>query len=116
MDEIPAGALAVLDFQFPPNAFELVGPQLARRPSQTLLGGAQNAIALESELDQIFGGETTLYVRPGLPIPELTLVTSPPDTQSAVTALGSVLDDLARRSAGRRAAHSTWPTLPVYHR
>ena len=33
-----------------------------------------------NELDTVLGGETAVYVRPGLPIPEVTIVTQPNDT------------------------------------
>jgi hypothetical protein len=47
--------------------------------------------ALPTELDAVLGGETALYVRPGLPTPEITLVTQPADTDQALQTLDSLL-------------------------
>jgi hypothetical protein len=85
-DEIPAGVLAVVDVQLPQGAFELL-PQLPA--ALTSLFGP-NAFGLPNELDAVLGGETALYVRPALPMPEITLVTQPTDTAAA----SSTLDDL----------------------
>jgi hypothetical protein len=86
VDEIPSGALAVVDIQVPQGAFELM-PELPA-PLKQLFGGT--ATVLPNQLDAVLGGETALYVRPGLPLPEITLVTQPADTAEA----SSSLDDL----------------------
>ncbi|HZR96167.1 MAG TPA: hypothetical protein VFA56_10760 [Gaiellaceae bacterium] len=90
VDEIPAGALAVVDVQLPDGAFEL----LERLPKRLidLLGGNDPA-SLPNELDAIMGGETALYVRPSVPMPEVTLVTQPSDTAAASKTLDSLLRD-----------------------
>ena len=85
-EEIPAGVLAVVDIQVPQGAFELL-PQLPA-VLKSLFG--PNAFGLPNELDAVFGGETAIYVRPALPMPEITLVTQPTDTAAA----SSTLDDL----------------------
>jgi hypothetical protein len=88
-DEIPADALGVVDFLVPEGAFELTSlpPQL-----RALFG--KGAVALPNELDQLLGGETALYIRAGLPIPEITLVTQPADTATASETLDSLLREL----------------------
>jgi hypothetical protein len=89
VDEIPSGALLVVDFQAPPAMFELSG---VPEPLQQLLGSKLSTI-LATELDQIFGGETAIFVTPGAPIPDITVVTQPPtDTLSAGQALGQILN------------------------
>jgi len=88
VDEIPAGVLAVVDIQVPPGTFELL-PALPA-PLREAFGA--NAFGLANQLDAVLGGETALYVRPGVPTPELTLVTQPSDTGAA----SSTLDDLIR--------------------
>lgn len=88
VEEIPAGVLAVVDIQVPQGAFELL-PQLP--PALKSLFGP-NAFGLPNQLDALFGGETALYVRASLPMPEITLVTQPADTAAA----SSTLDDLLR--------------------
>jgi hypothetical protein len=86
VDEIPAGVLAVVDIQVPPGTFELL-PAL---PAPLRQAFGANAFGLPNQLDAVLGGETALYVRPGVPTPELTLVTQPSDTAAA----SSTLDDL----------------------
>jgi len=95
IDEIPSGALAVIDFQASPGMFEDL-PQLP-----TALGklfAAQNATDIPLLLDTVVGGETAIYVRPALPTPEVTLVTQPSDTAKASQALDQILGDLPAKS------------------
>src|SRR5581483_10416629 len=79
-----------VDVQLPDGAFEL----LERLPKRLidLLGGNDPA-SLLNELDAIMGGETALYVRPSVPMPEVTLVTQPSDTAAASKTLDSLLRD-----------------------
>jgi hypothetical protein len=91
VDEIPADALLVADWQAGPTGFEdapasQLPPwlQALRATSPTLL----------QDLEGVLGGETALYVRPGLPLPEVTLVTQPAETDQAVASLPQVLDEL----------------------
>jgi hypothetical protein len=90
VDEIPAGALAVADFQVPSGGFEMLS-QLPK-PLLDLFPG--NTLDLPQQLDAVFGGETTIYVRAALPMPEVTLVTQPADTAAA----SSTLDELVKQS------------------
>jgi hypothetical protein len=78
VDRIPSGTLAALDFRAGGDGLSLL---------QKLLGSGS---PLPKHLDTLLGGETALYVRPGVPTPELTLVTQPSDTAAA----SSTLDDL----------------------
>jgi hypothetical protein len=94
IDEIPAGALAVVDFQVPLGAFELM-PKLPAGV-QKALGPLANT--LPNQLDSMLGGETALYVRPGFPIPEVTLVTQPADTARASTTLDDLLRSIPKKS------------------
>jgi hypothetical protein len=95
VDEIPSGALAVLDFQVTPGTFE----NLDQLPAAlTQFFGTQNANALPLQLDTLLGGETAIYVRPALPIPEVTLVTQPTDTATASTTLDTLLAELPSTS------------------
>lgn len=103
VDEIPSGALAVVDFQVPSGTFELL-PQLPPR-LQKLFG--PDALTLPNQLDTLLGGETAIYVRPSLPIPEVTLVTQPPDTTSASQTLDDLLAALPKTS--------TFSNLKLYH-
>jgi len=61
---------------------------------QGLLGPA--AGELPKQLETLLGGETALYVRPGLPIPEVTLVTQPRDPAAASQTLDDLLGALPK--------------------
>jgi hypothetical protein len=94
-DEIPSGALAVLDFQVTPGTFENLD---TLPPALVKLFGAKNANALPLQLDTLLGGETAIYVRLSLPTPEVTLVTQPADTATASTTLDTLLAELPSTS------------------
>jgi hypothetical protein len=93
VEEIPADALAVVDFPVPSGAFETLPklpPQLER-----LLGPTDG---LAAQLDAVLRGESALYVRAGLPLPEVTLVTQPADTAVASSTLDAILKSLPAAS------------------
>jgi hypothetical protein len=93
VDEIPADALAVADFTVKPGTFQYGLPKQLRQ----MLGATAAGLA---QLDQVLGGETAVYVRPGMPIPEITLVTQPNDTQQATAALEDLVKALKARAKG----------------
>ena len=88
LDEIPADAQFVADFEVVSGEFENADPSTLPPQLQTLLKASP---ALSFELDEILGGETAVYVRPGL---EVTLVTQPADIKTAEGALTAVLPAL----------------------
>ena len=94
LDEIPSGALAVVDFQVPRGGFELM-PKL---PSQLGRLFGPDLRDLPNELDTVLGGESAVYVRAGLPVPEITLVTQPADTTTASTTFDELLASLPKGS------------------
>src|SRR4029077_327350 len=95
VDEIPSGALAVVDFRVSSGMFESLGTLPA--PLVKFLG-ATTANALPQQLDTLLGGETAIYVRPSLPMPEVTLATQPADTVAASQALDAILAELPSTS------------------
>jgi hypothetical protein len=95
VDEIPSGALAVVDLQVTSGMFENMG---ALPAPLVKFFGAKNAVGLPNQLDTLLGGETAIYVRPSLPIPEVTLVTQPADTVAASQALDAILAELPSKS------------------
>lgn len=106
VDEIPSGALFVVDFQAPPAMFEWNG---VPKPLQQLLG-TKLSDNLPTVLDQIFGGETAVFGTPGAPIPAITIVTQPPtDTLSAAQALDEILQAVPSTSPlhGMKLVQST---------
>jgi hypothetical protein len=106
VDEIPSGALFVADFQAPTAMFEWSG---VPKPLQQLLGTNLRS-TLATELDQIFGGETAIFVTPGAPIPTITVVTQPPiDTVSAGQALDAIVQAVPDSSPlhGMKLARAT---------
>lgn len=89
-DEIPSGALAVVDFKVSTGMFE----NLPKLPAALGKLFGSKADLLPLQLDTLLGGETAIYVRPSLPTPEVTLVTQPTDTVAASTALDQILAEL----------------------
>jgi hypothetical protein len=90
VDEIPSGVLAVVDFRVPQGGIASLPQSMLTK----LLGA--NAADLVDQLNQVVGGETAAYVRPALPLPEVTIVTQPTDTTSASTALDQLLQTLPK--------------------
>ena len=95
VDEIPSGSLAVVDFKVTGGMFENMGTLPA---PLVKFFGAKNAIMLPNQLDTLLGGETAIYVRASLPMPEVTLVTNPTDTVAASQALDAILAELPAKS------------------
>jgi Protein of unknown function (DUF3352) len=110
VDEIPAGALLVADFPITPGEFQYSDTSKLPKSLQAFLRTAPTFLA---ELDNVFGGETALYVRPGLPIPEITIVTQPNDTQEAEQTLADVLKTL--RQAGGSVGGINLANVPIVH-
>src|SRR5204862_6240698 len=91
VDEIPADVLVVADFQAATTGFEEAPSAMLPRWLRALRATAPH---VPSDLDTLLGGETAIYVRPGLPVPELTLVTQPADVEQAIGVLPEVLSAL----------------------
>jgi hypothetical protein len=94
--DIPAGALAVLDFR----GGELGSGALQSLRSNPLFqqGLQQLEQKLGVTLDEVlalFRGEVAFYVRPGAPIPELTLVTESSDEQQAFAIVDKLVTHIA---------------------
>jgi hypothetical protein len=100
VDEIPAGALAVVDVMLPAGTFETL-PRLPAALQK--LFAPTLAPELPLRLDTLLGGETALYVRPSLPTPEVTLVTQPADTDAAQQALDILLNGAVQKPKLYRA-------------
>jgi hypothetical protein len=107
VEEVPSGVLLFADFQVPTGGFQLSPTGSVPKPLQKLVGASPAFLA---EVDDLLGGETALYVRPGLPIPEVTIVTQPDDVTRAETALADVLKTL------RAAGNSRLASIPVFHK
>ncbi len=91
IDEIPAGALLVADYQAVQGEFENADP--ATLPAWLKELYARYPV-LSYELDNLVGGETAIYVRAGMPLPEITFVTQPADVDRAISVLPEVLAEL----------------------
>ncbi|HEV7132369.1 MAG TPA: DUF3352 domain-containing protein [Gaiellaceae bacterium] len=114
-DEIPSGAILVADFPVARGQIaSALTPSGTTSPFEKLFG--PNAITLASEIDTMLGGETALYVRPGLPVPEVTLVTQPTDTAAATSALADIVTAL-KKQLGAKAGGigSLVGNLPIVH-
>jgi hypothetical protein len=88
VDQIPAGALAVIDFQADSSGDP--GAQ----------SGASPVSAALAKLASTLGGETALYVSPGTPLPSLTLVTHPADPEAVLAALNEGLATAGKAAGG----------------
>ena len=87
LDRIPAGALAVVDFQADNSADSHA--QAMGSPIGAALGNIAGTL----------GGETAVYVSPGSPLPSVTLVTHPSDPHAVLSALNNALS-VAGNAAG----------------
>jgi hypothetical protein len=112
VDEIPAGALLVADFQVTPGEFQFSDMAPLPKALKSFLDTSPTFLA---ELDDILGGETAVYVRSGLPIPEVTIVTQPDDTKLAEQSLADVLKTLRAAGAGTTGGGLNLASIPVYH-
>lgn len=110
VDEIPAGVLFAADFPVRPGQFELAGTGALPKQLQAFLAASPTFL---NELDHVLGGETAVYVRPGLPIPEVTIVTQPDDTKAAEQSLADVLKTL--RAAAGAAGGLNVANIPIVH-
>ena len=88
LDRIPAGALAVIDFQA--DSSGTPGAKALASPAGAALAKVAGTL----------GGETALYVSPGSPIPSLTLVTHPADPQATLGALNDALAAAGKAAGG----------------
>ncbi len=88
LDRIPAGALAVVDFQADK------GSDSRKQAPASPIGAALGNIA------GTLGGETAVYVSPGSPLPSLTLVTHPSDTKAVLGALNDALSAAGKVAGG----------------
>jgi hypothetical protein len=82
-DEIPADARFVLDLPLQPASFEAL-PAL---PAPVAALFSDPSVVTASELDALLRGETAFYTRAG---GEMTVVTQPADTDTAVKALAQL--------------------------
>jgi hypothetical protein len=95
VDEIPAGAVAVVDVLLPAGTFENL-PKLPIALRKLFVPSFARELPLR--LDTLLGGETAIYARPALPTSEITLVTQPADTEAAAQALDIMLAHTARKA------------------
>jgi hypothetical protein len=65
---------------------------------------AQLGVSLEEDVFPLFAGESALYVRPGFPIPQVTIVAQVDDEQKAVTTLDKLAKGLGEYVPGSRPA------------
>jgi Protein of unknown function (DUF3352) len=109
-DRVPAGVLLYVDandletqLSALRNVLADVAPTFERDIGRA---EAEIGVSLDEDVFPLFSAESALYVRPGFPIPEVTLVTQVDDEQGAL----AVLDKLAGEVAeyyGAAELHST---------
>jgi hypothetical protein len=108
LDEIPSGVLFAADFQVPAGGFH-ISPTGSL---QKLFGVSPTSLA---ELNDVLGGETAVYVRPGLPIPEVTIVTQPNDVTKAESSLADLLTMLRSAAAAGPKGGLDLSSIQVFH-
>jgi hypothetical protein len=98
VEEVPGGVLAFLSFNDLEQQFSQFRDALAQiEPElESQIGQAEAAIglSLEEDIAPLFAGEGALYLRGGLPIPEITLVTRVEDEEQAVATLDDLVEGL----------------------
>jgi uncharacterized protein DUF3352 len=98
--EVPAGALLYLDFndlEVSLSAFRDVLAEMAPDFDRDLARIEHEiGISLEEDIFPLFSGESALYVRPGLFIPEVTLITDVGDEQAAMATVGKLVKALGQ--------------------
>ena len=99
LDRIPAGVVAAASFHGAPEVLDRPrgqgGPGSVGGLVQSLLG-----VSIE-QLGDLFAGEGAFWVRPGLPLPEATLLSQVKDEAAARSALDALAQRLAERFGGR---------------
>lgn len=93
LDHVPSGAYAVLSFK---GSDELLNQLRDNAALQDQLPEVERFLGVTlDELVRLFSDEVALYVRPGAPIPEVTLLLATDDREGALR----TIDRLARRLA-----------------
>jgi hypothetical protein len=99
-DELPGGVLAYVGFNDLEQQISRFRDALAEIDPEveSQLGQIEGTlgVSLEEDIAPLFAGEGAFYVRPGSPLPELTLVTNVEDEQQAV----GTVDDLVEGIGG----------------
>ncbi len=91
LERVPADAVAVMSFH---GGDKSVVSQLETGPLAPFLPSVQQSLGVSiGQILQLIDGENLIYVRPGLPIPEVTLALDVDDT----TAATATVDTIVRR-------------------
>jgi hypothetical protein len=93
-DEVPAGVLFYADGNNLEQAFSNARDALAQQDPQfdqdLARLEAQIGVSLEEDVFPLFSGETAIYVRPSLIIPEITLITQVDDENAAMATVNKL--------------------------
>jgi hypothetical protein len=97
-EEVPGGALLYLDLNNLEDGLSAARDALAQQNPQfdqdLARIEAALGVSLEEDVFPLFSGETALYVRPSLIIPEVTLVTDVDDEDAAMATLDKLVSGL----------------------
>jgi hypothetical protein len=97
-EEVPGGALVYLDLNNLEEGLSAARDALAQQNPQfdqdLARIEAALGVSLEGDVFPLFSGETALYVRPSLIIPEVTLVTHVDDEDAAMATLDKLVSGL----------------------
>ena len=101
LSRVPADAVAFLTFRGG-NSFDRLQQQSSQVPQQF-----QSFLGVAKSLGPIFKNETALYVRPGTPIPEITLLAKPDSAADGVAAVDKLVAALGLLGGGLKATPAT---------
>jgi hypothetical protein len=97
-EEVPAGALLYLDFNDLGSRLKALRDVIAEAAPDVDRDLAriehEVGVSLDEDVFPLFSGESAVYVRPGLLIPEVTLITHVDDEQAAMATVGKLVKAL----------------------
>ena len=101
LEDVPEGVIAFADFGLGGSATQLEDALNAQPGAKEALGGFEQLVGVSvDDLVALFGQEAVLYVRPGVLIPEVTLVVKTDGTRGRET-VDSLLGAAARLAGGQ---------------
>ena len=104
LEDVPEGAIAVADFALGGSVDELDEALESQPGAKESLGPVEAMLGLSvKDVAELFRNEAVLYVRPGVLIPEVTLVVKTDGADGKQT-VDSVLEAVARLSGGKTRA------------
>ena len=97
--EIPGGVLAAAAFDSSGSLSKLSSGALAQPSAAAALAQVQKSLGVSvQDLVQAVNGPGILYLKAGLPLPEITIAIKPADAQKAQQTVGALIGKLAKKT------------------